>query len=91
VHVDILSRDADLARGDMTLVRFRLGALLATQGISQSDLARRSGVSLVTINRIANNRTTRIDLGTVDALCATLGVEPGELLERDGKRKRGRS
>jgi putative transcriptional regulator len=71
-------------------VRFRLSSVLEATGTSQRELARRSGVSLVTINAIANNRTTRVDLATLDALCDVLDVDPGELLEREGKRKRAR-
>jgi DNA-binding Xre family transcriptional regulator len=70
-------------------VRFCLRELLAEQDppMSQGELARRSEVSLVTVNAIANNRTTRVDLATLDALCRVLKVEPGALLERvKGKR-----
>jgi DNA-binding Xre family transcriptional regulator len=69
--------------------RFRLAELLdaATPPMSQSELARRSGVSLVTINAIANNRTRQVKLDTLDALSKALGVEPGELLEREPKRR----
>ena len=67
-------------------VRFRLHELLEEQGISQSELARRSGISFVTINGIANNRTKQVSLKTLDAIAVALKVEPGELLER----KRGR-
>lgn len=71
-------------------VRFRLQGILDELGMSQSELARRSGVSLVTVNGMAKNRTTRVDLSTLDALCDVLAVEPGQLLERDGRRKRGK-
>lgn len=72
-------------------VRFRLKAVLDDAEMSQSELARRSGLSLVTVNNIATNRTKQVSLATLDALCAALGVDPGALLEREGeKRKRGR-
>jgi len=77
-------------------VRFRLATLLAEAGRSQRALAERSGVSPTTINRMANNLTAQVSLGTLDSLCAALGeelgrvVEPGELLEREPPRKRGR-
>ena len=51
-------------------------------GMSQSELARRSGVSLVTINAIANGRTVQVKLDTLDKLARALKVEPGELIER---------
>jgi DNA-binding Xre family transcriptional regulator len=64
--------------------RFRLRELLAAHDppMSPSELARQSGVSLVTVNAIANNRTTRVDLETLDVLCRVLKVQPGDLLEQ---------
>ncbi len=72
-------------------VRFVLQELLDSQTppMSQSELARRSGISLVTVNAIANNRTKQVSLETLDSICRALDVEPGALLARD--RKRGRS
>lgn len=72
-------------------VTFRLASVLEEASLSQRELARRSGVSLVTINAISNNRTTRVDLETLDKLCEVLACEPGELLERETpKRRRAR-
>lgn len=69
--------------------RFRLSEVLeaASPPMSQSELARRSGVSLVTINAIANNRTRQVKLDTLDKIAGALGIEIGELLEREGKRR----
>lgn len=71
-------------------VRFRLDKLLARAEppISQLEVARRSGVSVVTVNAIAKNRTKQVSLNTLDKICGALTkllgrkVEPGELLER---------
>ena len=77
-------------------VRFRLHEVLEErerrgEPLSQSELSRRSGVSFTTINAIANNRTAQVSLKTLDALCDVLGLEPGDLLEREGAaKKRGR-
>jgi DNA-binding Xre family transcriptional regulator len=69
--------------------RFRLRELLEDAKMSQSELARRSGVSFVTINRMCANATEGVSLKTLDAIAAALKVEPGELLERESaKRKR---
>lgn len=74
--------------------RFRLDELLKRPpedgGMSQSELARRSKVSLVTINSIANNRTAQVKLETLDRIARALGCEPGDLIERDKKRGRGK-
>ena len=77
-------------------VRFRLSALLEEAGLSQRELAMRSGVSPTTINRMVNNLTAQVSLATLDALSSVLGdamgrvVEPGELLEREPAKRRGR-
>ena len=70
--------------------RFHLAELLEERGMSQSELARRAKVSLVTINSIANNRTTQVKLETLDRLARVLGVEPGELIASDRKRGKGK-
>lgn len=69
--------------------RFRLAELLEAAGpsMNQSELARRSGVSIVTINSIANNRTKQVSLATLDSIARVLGIEPGELLEREPKKR----
>lgn len=68
-------------------VRFRLDNILearrgAGDPISQSELSRRSGVSLTTINAIVNNKTAQVSLATLDALSRALGVPPGDFLEQ---------
>lgn len=73
-------------------VRFRLQQVLSHRqdGMSQSELSRRSGVSMTTINAMALNKTKQVSLATLDALCDALDVEPGELLERE-RTKRARA
>ena len=66
--------------------RFRLGELLEERGMSQSELARRSGITFATINAMTRNRTTGVQLDTLDRLARALGVEPGALIERTRKR-----
>ena len=36
-----------------------------------------------TAHAIYHNKATRVDLATLDALARALGIEPGELLERE--------
>lgn len=67
---------------------FRLKEILEKLGIGQSELARRSGVSFATINRMCTNATSGVLLETLDRLAAALGVEPGELIVREKKGRR---
>jgi DNA-binding Xre family transcriptional regulator len=78
--------------------RFRLDSLLEESGLSQRELALRSGVSPTIVNRIAQNLAKQVALKTLDALAAVLSQElgrqvaPGDLIERvpeKGKRRRG--
>ena len=77
--------------------RFRLHELLERPseegGLSMSELSRRSGVSFVTINAIAKNRTVQVRLDTLDKLAKVLRVEPGELIVRvrDARKRKGRA
>jgi DNA-binding Xre family transcriptional regulator len=70
-------------------IRFRLQEVLDEHRppLSQRELAVQSGVSPTTINRMCRNLTAQVSLATLDSLSAVLRVEPGELLERDGKRR----
>jgi transcriptional regulator with XRE-family HTH domain len=77
---------------DMT-ARFRLDELLEESGLSQRELAVRSGVSPTTINRMANNLTAQVSLKTLDSLARALSapgrrVRPGDLIE-EARGKRG--
>lgn len=69
--------------------RFRLQEVIDEHDppISQRELSARSGVSPTTINRMCRNLTAQVSLATLDALSDVLGVEPGDLLEREGKRR----
>ena len=63
--------------------RFKLQELLDAVGMSQSELARRSGISIVTVNKIAQNRSNQVSLKTLDALSVVLKCKPGDLVERE--------
>jgi DNA-binding Xre family transcriptional regulator len=65
-------------------IEFRLHELLAKQSppMSQSELSRRSGVSLTTINAMMQNKTGQVSLETLDKLAGALGAAPGELIDR---------
>ena len=63
-------------------VTFRLRELIAAAGISQSELARTSGVSFATINRMCTNATKQVSLNVLDQLADVLHVSVGELFER---------
>jgi DNA-binding Xre family transcriptional regulator len=76
-------------------VRFRLREVLeereqAGDAMSQSELARRSGLSLSIVNAIVQHRQRQVSLETLNKLCTTLGVVPGDLFEFDPEKPKRR-
>ena len=69
------------------VTRFRLKKELGDQ-MSQSELARRAGLSFATVNRLCTNATKQVSLETLDRISKVLGCKPGELLERKPERRR---
>ncbi len=61
-------------------------------GLTQAELAARSGVRRSTISRIENWHVTSIDMAVLEKLATALGVEPGILIVRASATgdKRGR-
>jgi DNA-binding Xre family transcriptional regulator len=51
--------------------------------MSQSELSRRSKISLTTINSMVLNKTKQVSLATLDAICSVLEIAPGELLAQE--------
>lgn len=69
---------------------FCLRELLEKLGLSQSELARRSGVSFATINRMCTNATSQVSLETLDKLADALGVAPGDLIAKEPAKRGGK-
>ena len=62
--------------------RFRLAAVLESRGMTQSELSRRSGVTLPTINRMCTNKAKGASLRVLDRLAVVLRIRPGDLITR---------
>lgn len=58
----------------------RLQDILAERGMSRRELARQSGLNINTVCKLANANNCMIDVRTLDQVCATLQITPGELL-----------
>lgn len=72
----------------------RLSRLLGERRMSIADAVRVSGVSYKTVFDLYHDKTTRIDLGTIDKLCRALRCTPNDLFEFvadpvDGETKAG--
>lgn len=71
----------------MSPLRFRLQQAIDNKLTSQSELSRVSGVSFATINRMCGNKTAQVSLETLDRLATALGIDPGKLIEAEGKKR----
>ena len=58
----------------------RLAEILAELGLSRRELARRSGLNINTVCKLANNANTLLHMGVLEAVCQVLRVQPGEVL-----------
>ena len=61
-------------------IEIALAGLLKKQGMSQYELARRSGVSYPTINGYYNNTSKMYSRDTILKICLALDCTPGDLI-----------
>jgi DNA-binding Xre family transcriptional regulator len=47
--------------------------------MSRRELARRSGLNVNTICKMANNANTLLHIDVLEAVCKVLGVQPGDV------------
>jgi putative transcriptional regulator len=63
-------------------VVIEVGSIMAKRGFkSQLALAEASGINPSQIGPLVRGTARRIDLGTLDRLCAALSCQPGDLLK----------
>lgn len=65
-----------------TGIHCRLDELLAERGMTLTRLSELVGVSIVNLSILKNDRAKAIRYSTLDAICAALDCEVGELLVR---------
>ena len=75
------------------MIRLRVADVLKQHGWTAYRLAREAEITMPVAYRLAKRDADirRLDLGTLDALCRTLNVQPGDLLKYVPDRRRGQS
>lgn len=69
------------------MIRFNLNVIIARheqdtgRRWSFTALSKATGLNKNSINSIARNKSRRVDLNTLNALCNFFGCEPGDLFE----------
>lgn len=57
-----------------------LDELLASRGMTLTELAERVGVTIVNLSVLKNNRARAVRFSTLTAICDVLDCEPGDVL-----------
>lgn len=61
-------------------VSCHLDRVLAERDMTLAELSRRTGVSVVNLSVLKNDRARAVRFSTLTAMCAALGCQPGDLL-----------
>jgi len=69
----------------MSPIRLRVEELRKAKNWTQEELARRAGVSRVTVNRIEGEENRRIDYDVLEKLANALGVNAAVLIDHQRK------
>ena len=78
--------DGDTARAGVgpdstrALIAVRLDDLLASRGMTLTELAERVGITIVNLSILKNGRARAIRFTTLASLCEVLDCQPGDLL-----------
>ena len=70
------------AQDDHAIV-IHLDKLLATRGMTLTELSERVGVSVVNLSILKNGHARAIRFSTLTRLCQALGCQPGDLLSHN--------
>lgn len=62
-------------------IRVNLDVMLARRKMGVNELAEAMGITPVNVSVLKNGRAKAIRFSTLDAICQTLGCQPGDVLE----------
>lgn len=78
---NLIPDDLDAVADDEAAhIRCRLGEVLAERDMTLTELAARTGITVVNLSVLKNNRARAVRFSTLARICAVLGTTPGELL-----------
>ena len=68
-------------------IRILLSRVLGEQRVTQSELSRRTGIRLATINEMYHELNDRVNLDYIDRICEALHCDLDDILERTSNQK----
>ena len=67
----------------MGRIILRLDRVMADRKMSLNELSEKVGVTNVNLSKIKNGKISAIRFSTLEAICAALNCQPGDILEYD--------
>ena len=64
-------------------IKINLDLVMVRRGVSLTELSERVGITLANLSILKNNKARAVRLSTLDALCAALDCQPGDLLAHE--------
>jgi putative transcriptional regulator len=71
----------DSCKMEIKMIVNMLPELMQIRGLSIRELSRRTGVTYTTIRAVYHGERRSIKLDVLDAICQSLGVQPGEIFK----------
>ena len=65
----------------MGKIILHLDRVMVERKMSVNELSEKVGVSNVNLSKLKNNKVTAIRFSTLEAICAALSCQPGDLME----------
>ena len=65
----------------MEVIKFKVKVMLAQRGMTQKELAERTGIRPPTISAICVGSVKHLPVEALDKICAVLGCQPADLME----------
>ncbi len=65
----------------MGRIILHLDRVMVERKMSLNELSEKVGVSNVNLSKLKNNKVTAIRFSTLEAICAALNCQPGDLME----------
>ena len=63
------------------MIVFHVDVMLAKRKMSLTELSERVGITMANLSILKNNKAKAVRFSTLEAICAALDCQPGDLME----------
>ena len=74
-------RDTMTPKGVERMIKFKVKVMLALRGMTQKELAERTGIRPPTISAICVGSVKHLPVDALDKICAVLNCQPADIME----------